>query len=237
MHIILPRSQSMLVGMLDIFYHSEGKRIFLVAVYYRYMWNSLLRLYDTIFPPHESVLYLKKETPEGFIRHFSPHTFANSIVLSHYENPIIRAAVTANKFHDNEKAATLLAVLIEHWLATLPEAPTIFVPMPLSSTRRKERGYNQVTRVLEHSRCQIEIQELLVRNKHTKPQTTLQRDERFKNVENAFTLCKLEVNFSTARIIIIDDVVTTGATMRAAYTTLLPHVPKDCEIICLALSH
>ena len=201
------------------------------------MQDIFLRFFDAIFPPHESALYLRKETPEGFIKHFSPHTFANSIVLSDYQNPTIRTAITANKFHNNEKASALLAVLIEHWLATLPEAPTVFVPIPLSATRRRERGYNQVTRVLEHSRHPIEIQEFLVRNKNTKPQTSLQREQRFENVENAFTLCQQDVDFSAARIVIIDDVITTGATMRAAHNTLLPHIPNECEIICLALSH
>lgn len=202
------------------------------------MLNIFSKLYDTVFPPHESVRRLKHEKPEQFIRNFSPHLFAGSVVLSDYSNPLIQAAITANKFHDSEQAAKLLSVLLERWLATIPETKTIFVPIPLSPSRQKERGYNQVTRVLENmSSTRVEMHELLIRIKSTKPQTSLKRDQRFLNIEDAFVFHKTKVELIGCRIVIIDDVITTGATMRAAYNTLALHLPKECKISTLALAH
>lgn len=202
------------------------------------MLNIFTKLYDTVFPQNESVRRLRHETPEHFIQNFSPHLFAGCVVLSDYSNPVIQAAITANKFHNNERAAILLSVLLERWVETIPESKTIFVPIPLSPSRQKERGYNQVTRVLESmSHTEVEIQELLIRIKSTKPQSSLKRDERFTNIEDAFVFNKTKTKFKASRIVLIDDVITTGATMRAAYDTLALHLPEDCKINCLALAH
>ncbi len=202
------------------------------------MLDIFAHIYDTLFPPHESITRLKNEFRDNFIRHFSPHKFADCIVLSDYANPFIKAAITANKFHDSKKAAMLLSALIEHWLDTLPNKPTIFVPIPLSPARFKQRGYNQVTRVLKNTTItDVKIKELLIRSKETKPQTTLKRAERITNIKDAFIFKEQAADFSAERIVIIDDVVTTGATILTARNTLSVHIPKNCEVICLALAH
>jgi ComF family protein len=203
------------------------------------MLDIFSKIVDTLFPLHESVRHLKVETTDNFVRHFSPHRFANCIALSDYNNPTIKDAITANKFHDFEKAADLLSTLVEHWLQTLPAQPTILVPIPLSPKRLKSRGYNQVLRVLEKTQNKnVEIiEDLLIRSKETRPQTSLNRDGRFKNMEEAFIYMSTERKLTGYRIVIIDDVVTTGATMHVAQSTLRMNLPENTEIICVALAH
>jgi ComF family protein len=202
------------------------------------MLDIFSKIFDSLFPPHESIRQLKAENAANFTRHFSPHRFANCIALSDYSNPSIKAAVTANKFHDHEEAATLLSTLVEHWLNTLPVKPTIFIPIPLSPVRQKSRGYNQVVRVLEKTQTKnVRIENLLSRTKETRPQTSLNRTDRFKNVEGAFVYQNIQLNLAGTRVVIIDDVVTTGATMFAAEKSLSEHLPIDCEVICIALAH
>lgn len=202
------------------------------------MLDIFLQICDLIAPPHESIAVLRKENNHTFLRHFSPQRITHTIALSNYSNPIVKASINANKFHNHEKASRLLAELLNHWLSTLPKRPTILVPIPLSKRRQKERGYNQVTRVLENLPNQeFEILEILTRHKETAPQTSLAREERFKNMVEVFSVQNLPTDLADYRIIIVDDVTTTGATLNSALIALTPNLPPQCEVICVALAH
>lgn len=197
------------------------------------------KIFEILFPIHPSAQLLKNETPERFVRLFSPHFIADCYTLSSYNHPVVRSAINANKFHNNNHAGKLLATLLQTWLNTLPNKPTIFVPIPLSSTRERERGYNQVTKVINlmTTNEKILVKNLLVRIKDTKPQTRLTREQRLINLIDVFEYKNANLEFSNYRVILIDDVITTGTTMRYAYNVLKKHLPKECEIICVAFSH
>lgn len=203
------------------------------------MLDIFIKIIDVIFPPHESIQQIKNETPETFQSYFSPSKFCDCIVLSDYSNQRVKAAIKANKFHDSDKAAKLLSVLVKQWLDTTQSEPVIFVPIPLSQTRQKERGYNQVRRILEKiPATNFEIIELITKTKDTKSQTSLKRAERLKNTDGVFLFNQQKHAVpNPCRIILIDDVITTGATMQAASKVLAKNLPKDCELICLALAH
>lgn len=198
------------------------------------MLDIFVHFFDTIFPPQADIKILKGEDGERFLRHFTPHRYLDTIALSSYDTPAIKAAITANKFHDYEPAATLLASLLTHWHSTQPETDTIYVSIPLSKERERSRGYNQVTRVIEASR--VPATSIINRIKHTKPQTSLNRTERFANMHDVFAV-SIPKKFPYKRVVIVDDVVTTGATLRAAREVLESHLPTDCQIICIALAH
>lgn len=202
------------------------------------MLDILLKISDLILPPPPAILLLRSENSKSFSKLFSPLPLPQVIALSRFQNPKIHAAITANKFHNHKKAARLLAVLFDTWLLTLPEKPTYLVPIPLGPKRQKERGYNQVERVLSYStNPHIRLVQLLEKPLDTKPQTALSREERLANIKHVFTLGEKPNLVASARVIICDDVVTTGATLNEARATLAPHLAKDCELICLALAH
>lgn len=202
------------------------------------MLDIFLKICDLIAPPHESIATLRQENKHTFLRHFSPQRVAHTIAISNYSNPVVKASITANKFHNHKKAARLLAELLNHWLYTLPSRPTILVPIPLSNKRQRERGYNQVIRVLENLPSQeFKILPLLHRHKETAPQTSLAREDRFKNMVDVFAVKNLPEDLANYRIIIVDDVTTTGATLHSALYALTPNLPQKCEVICLALAH
>jgi ComF family protein len=201
------------------------------------MLDIFAHIYDTIFPPHESILKLRLETNTNFGRHL--HTFPQPswIALADYQNPYIKAAITANKFHNSDKAASLLATLLDIWLADQDTSNLAMVPIPLSAARQKSRGYNQVTRVLKHSRSDLPIIPLLSRTRDTAPQTSLTRTDRLKNTVDAFAVQTKYLPLPVTNIILVDDVTTTGATLHSAQTTLMTHLPKDCQIQAIALAH
>lgn len=101
--------------------------------------------------------------------------------------------------------------------AALPR-PGLLVPVPLHRPRRLERGYNQAERLAcgIAEALGVPLREgLLARTRRTRSQTALARAERWQNVEGAFTLAEPE-NLAGRRVLLVDDVLTTGATVIAA---------------------
>lgn len=204
------------------------------------MLDIFVRIFDTILPPHKSVLILRNETPEKFKRFYLPQKLSHSTSLADYSEIKIRMAITANKFHNHQKASRLLASLIELWLTKQTNKNLIFIPIPLGKKRQKERGFNQVTRILENvNNHNLQIENLLIRTRDTTPQTQLDRSLRFQNVTGVFSLQKQTTltDLENYHLILIDDVITTGATMKEAYDTLKANLPTNTEVTCLALAH
>lgn len=202
------------------------------------MLDIFSKISELLAPTQPSIKAIRKEKPDDFVRFFSPHKVSDTIVLSDYSNKVIKSAITANKFYNYEHASVLLAKLIEHWLTTVPDKPTIFIPVPLSSKRLHSRGYNQVARILTHIRqSNLRVVQLIVRTKDTLPQTELPRERRFENVTGAFTYIPYPNIPLNARMVLLDDVITTGATIHAAKQALTDNLPKETEIISVALAH
>ncbi|MEJ2636597.1 MAG: ComF family protein [Calditrichia bacterium] len=89
------------------------------------------------------------------------------------------------------------------------------VPVPLHPARRKERGYNQslfIARGFFHSGPVSIREEILIRSRNTRSQTALNRDERKENVTDAFVVADAEC-VKGCHVILVDDVITTGATI------------------------
>jgi ComF family protein len=119
------------------------------------------------------------------------------------------------KYRRKPKLAHLLAramaslVLSDHILAT---ADTI-TPVPLHWWKRLRRGYDQaflLARIMAQE-TGIDQHRTLIRTKNTRTQTRLDENQRQHNVRNAFTLQKKGVEGK--KVILVDDVLTTGATM------------------------
>ncbi|MBN1755239.1 ComF family protein [bacterium] len=90
-----------------------------------------------------------------------------------------------------------------------------FIPTPLHSTRRRERGYNQselIADVLSKSTGKPVLKGLVRRKRHTKSQTTLSRLERKKNISGAFEVTD-KTKVQGRSLLLVDDVYTTGSTL------------------------
>ncbi len=137
-----------------------------------------------------------------------PH-YDRTLALWRYEFPCDRL-VQALKY----RARLALSGFFARSFASrpLPEVDLI-VPMPLHPKRLAERGFNQALEIARglarHLGRPIEPRGVL-RVKDTPPQTRLPYEERAKNVRGAF-LCKLDL--SGASVAVVDDVMTTGATL------------------------
>jgi len=160
--------------------------------------------------------------------------------LANYNDRLVRSAITANKFYASTKAADLLAELLHEYLKQQTTENSLWlVPVPLGKERLRERGYNQVEVILKRLKHDNwVIMELLERTHETTPQTKLKRAERLKNMTGAFgARHNLPTPPPGTHVIIIDDVTTTGATLKAARAAIAPHLPRATRLTCVALAH
>lgn len=94
------------------------------------------------------------------------------------------------------------------------EAFDLIIPVPLHWKRRRQRGYNQSQEIANglSEILQIPVQEIIRRKRATATQTAKTKVERMKNLESAFWL-ETENDLSSTNILLLDDVITTGATI------------------------
>jgi ComF family protein len=103
----------------------------------------------------------------------------------------------------------------------------LLLPMPLSSERLAERGFNQAWELVQalhqHSRCAARTDaRLLLRVRDTPAQSQLGRQERLRNLQGAFMVDPLRsAHLSGRTVVLVDDVMTTGASLCAASQALL----------------
>jgi ComF family protein len=127
--------------------------------------------------------------------------------------------------------AGLLATVLERDGALLPE---LLIPVPLHYSRLRERTYNQallLARVLGRRwRLQV-LPRLLVRSRPTPQQQGLKAEVRRQNLKGAFALNQ---KLNGERVLLIDDVVTTGATVRECSRVLLEGGAGEVVVAVLA---
>lgn len=203
------------------------------------LWRLLNTSWETIFPVRQDYKIVSKLSLDDLLLHLQPTTYQNFISLLPFTEPAVRAVIHEAKFYSNDKAWSLLGAVLANHLKHYP-SDTIVLPIPLSYRRQKARGYNQVTAILKKSQqLQPDIrlnEKVIFRTRDTQPQTSLAKTERQKNVADAFGIRDRTLpDIKNKNIIILDDVVTTGATLKAARAALAPHHPTT--ITCLALAH
>jgi ComF family protein len=116
--------------------------------------------------------------------------------------------------------------------------PDAILPIPLHRARLYERGYNQslmlAQGVGEHLGVPVQT-DLLVRSRVTRSQTRLSRQARWQNVAGAFTVTE-PASVSDKQLLLIDDVLTTGATLAAAAVSLKDSGAASVSAATLALA-
>ncbi|SDA39445.1 comF family protein [Algoriphagus alkaliphilus] len=111
----------------------------------------------------------------------------------------------------------------------------VIVPVPLHPMKQKRRGFNQSEKfALGLAKpLDLAVENLLERRKFTETQTKKSRLERLENVDEVFGLRQGE-NISGMRILLVDDVITTGATLCACSNVLLANGAKHVDLVTIA---
>jgi len=125
--------------------------------------------------------------------------------------------VHALKFRSQLALAPLMGDLL---IEAIRERIDLVVPVPLSRERLRERGYNQALEIARHvakaRRARLELT-IVIRERNTRAQADLPWSERARNVRGAF---RCERSLDGAAIAVVDDVMTTGATLDELAATL-----------------
>ena len=116
--------------------------------------------------------------------------------------------------------------------------PDVIVPVPIHYKKRIKRGYNQAALIARELGKEINIyvdEKYLYRVVNTRPMKELNKTTRKKNVENAFKIYKNVVKYK--KIILVDDIYTTGSTLDACAKALLGAGASEVFCICMSVGY
>ncbi|MDW8851421.1 ComF family protein [Flavobacterium sp. MMLR14_040] len=154
---------------------------------------------------------------------------------------IVQELIHNLKYKGQEEIGTILGNWYVEDLKELKlETPfDIIIPVPLHKRKFKERGYNQVTTFGKTLAQGLEIaydDTVLYRKKYSKTQSKKNLLGRSENIENIFDVHSIEKH-QNKHLLIIDDVLTTGATLEACSRALLKIPGIKISIVCMAMAN
>ena len=209
---------------------------------------------DFLFPPRADEKVVRETTLDEFLSLVTPvlasETRPETVVLLPFNDPRVRGALHEAKYHGSEQAFAYLGTALAEYLQEIrsdlafprSDLGIKIVPVPLGEMRRRERGFNQVEEIAKRALRALGKNSLfalhaslLERTRETPTQVALPREEREKNMRGAFRVVQDAPLDPSLLYIILDDVITTGATLQAAVTAL-----KDAgatNILPIALAH
>ena len=214
------------------------------------------KLLDIIFPQKRLVEELESISAKDFLEKVPRASIKTTkdeslVAFLSYRNPLMRQAIWEIKYANNKGVFRLLgkalAILLSEYLVEhgIERSEVIIIPLPLSAKRHRERGYNQTEKLAEmivgqseEHFCKIEAG-MLKKTRHTISQTKMNnRNKRLENIKGSIQ-CNIEngnlEKLKEKTVIILDDVTTTGATLREAAGALKASGAR--RIICVALAH
>ncbi len=152
------------------------------------------------------------------------------IWVGDYKNKILKNLIMALKYGGVKEIADILGSLLNQSLEnTWPKQKAILVPIPISKPRKRQRGYNQaelIAQAIVNNNTNLTIKDNLKISRVGKKQTGRKIKNRWSNLNQFTWTGQTLINKS---IIIIDDVVTTGATLNSAALALKKAKAKNIK--------
>lgn len=210
-----------------------------------------LWLLDFLVPSSKRAKEIAAITPEEFldkVKSAPPLLIPKTKVLFSYKDPLVKDTIWLLKYRRNKRAGEILGALLANitleWLGDLELFENfvnpLLIPVPMGKDRLKERLKNHTETLCEEMMRVMPIgvvtyeTEALSKIKETKNQShTKNRAERLRNLSRSFSADSKIVR--DRNIILIDDVITTGATAEEIRKTLLNAGARS--VIALAIAH
>lgn len=147
-----------------------------------------------------------------------------------------KALILALKFGKKQYIAKTLGAMMSDRFISEHMNAEIIVPVPMSTNELKKRGFNQAELLANEvgKRLGLPVLPALIKNRDTASQKQLTREERTENLKDAFSVVFKEVR--DRRILLVDDVFTTGATANECAKALLKARCKDVSVLTAAVT-
>lgn len=168
-----------------------------------------------------------------------PPPFERSRSVAFYQGTA-QALVLALKFGGRRELARPMGLWMRAAGRDFLQPDSLLVPVPLHWSRLLSRRFNQaaaLAKVIAEACDAPFAPDTLVRIKRTRQQVGLSAGERHKNVRSAFAVGRNRASLLTSRhVVLVDDVVTTGSTLRACTRTLLGAGAASVDVLTFALA-
>ena len=163
-----------------------------------------------------------------------------SILFQYEKDSEIQSLIHNFKYKNPKKLGKTLAFWHFNTLKNLPFTDEIdlIVPVPMHSKRLKKRGYNQVSDYAKTIAQMLNAKyapKVLTKVRETKIQSKQTRSDRFRNMLDSFFL-NPEIDISNKHILLVDDVITTGATLEACIVSLQKATGVKISIAAIAIT-
>src|SRR5437867_6894278 len=166
-----------------------------------------------------------RKKPPAFDRALSPYRYEG----------ILEQAIHLFKYRRRDALATPRADWMLVWTDQLPSG-SLVMPCPLHPSRLRHREFNQALALADRIADRLGLPlsfEQLVRVRATRPQTELDRKERARNVRRAFAVQE-PAGLDGQRVLLVDDVLTTGATVNECARALRQAGVESVTVLTLA---
>ncbi len=172
------------------------------------------------------------------VNYRSPLTPYSHIVLGPHQGAL-QSAIHALKYENEPRVGQILGSWLAEIIADENMTFDWVIPVPLHTTRLRERGYNQAkliaAQIANESSAELK-DNVLFRQRHTTSQVELSAEERRQNVDGAFTIsAQQSAQLKGERILLVDDVCTTGSTLMACIEAL--NASGDVNIAVATVSY
>ncbi|WP_196001129.1 ComF family protein [Clostridium sp. 1001271B_151109_B4] len=151
---------------------------------------------------------------------------------------VLKKLILELKYNKNFTAAEILSNLILEIINNQNIKADVICYVPMTKKAIKKRGFNQcevISKSISYT-TGIPISNCIIKSKNTKEQKTLSKDERKSNIQGAFNI-KRNYDIKNKHVILIDDVITTGATLDECKKILLKYGANEITVLTIAKSN
>lgn len=187
--------------------------------------------------PYTQHHFLERNDTTKIFYGIIPLEFSASMLYFHKKG-IVQKMIHSLKYKNHQEIGTLLGKWYAKDLETVEKIKTVteIIPVPLHKKRLEERGYNQVTTFCEALAQGLHKPynpNLLFRNRYSKTQTKKDKESRKEVASTLFDVNFTELDHNK-HFLLVDDVITSGATLEACAKALLKIPNSKVSIVTIA---